>query len=259
MVERKAIFITGGGSGIGRAVARRFAAEGWLVGIADIHPAGMAETAAALPPGSASLHQLDVRDREMWDMKLAEFVAASGGRLDVLFNNAGVACGGPFEHARKDEIDSVVDVNVRGMLYGANAAHPYLAATEGGCLLNMASASALYGSPGLAVYSATKYAIRGLSEALDVEWRNSGVKVRCLFPTFVDTPMLAAAPGSSEDSKRDRVLKSGATLTSVEEVADHAWKAVHDDRLHVLIGKGAKKLAFAAKWKPKSLRNMVRG
>src|SRR3546814_4263504 len=72
----------------------------------------------------------------------------------------------------------------------------------------MASASALYGSAGLAVYSATKYGIRGLSEALDVEWGPSGIKVRCLFPSFVDTPMLAGTPGSSEDSKRDRVLRS---------------------------------------------------
>src|SRR3546814_9631249 len=101
----------------------------------------------------------------------------------------------------------------------------------------MASASALYGSAGLAVYSATKYGIRGLSEALDVEWGPSGIKVRCLFPSFVDTPLLAGTPGSSEDSKRDRVLKSGAKLTPVEGVAQHRWPAGHGSRRHVLVGK----------------------
>ncbi|BAI96015.1 short-chain dehydrogenase [Sphingobium sp. TA15] len=259
MHEPRAIFITGGGSGIGRAVALRFAAEDWLVGIADIDEAGMVETAAQLPQGHTSLHLLDVRDRDKWDRSLAEFAKFSGGRLDVMFNNAGIGLGGPFQHAAKHEIDALIDINLRGMMYGAHAAHPYLAATAGSCLLNMASASALYGSAGLAVYSATKYGIRGLSEALDVEWGPSGIKVRCLFPSFVDTPMLAGTPGSSEDSKRDRVLKSGAKLTPVEEVAQHAWQAVHGSRLHVLVGKAARSLAFKARWRPHKLRTVVRG
>src|ERR1700712_723986 len=91
---RKAIFITGGGSGIGRAVARHFAAQGWFVGLADIDAAGLRETAALLPGGQSSSHRLDVRDRAAWDEVLAEF-AALAGRIDVVFHNAGVAHGGP--------------------------------------------------------------------------------------------------------------------------------------------------------------------
>ena len=75
MTQRKAIFITGGGSGIGRAVAQKFAANGWFVGLADISASGMKETAALLPPGSSSQHKLDVRDRKGWDEALAAFAA----------------------------------------------------------------------------------------------------------------------------------------------------------------------------------------
>jgi len=94
-MARKAIFITGGGSGIGRAVARRFAGEGWLVGLADVDEAGLAETAALLPDHASWTRRLDVRDRAAWNGALTAFAGVSGGRLDVLFNNAGVAHGGP--------------------------------------------------------------------------------------------------------------------------------------------------------------------
>ncbi|WP_458865013.1 SDR family oxidoreductase, partial [Enterococcus faecium] len=83
-----------GASGIGRAVARYFAGQGWRVGLADVNAAGLAETAALLPPGLATTHMMDVRDRDQWAAALADFVAVSGGRLDVLFNNAGIAAGG---------------------------------------------------------------------------------------------------------------------------------------------------------------------
>ena len=102
----KAIFITGGGSGIGRAVARRFAAEGWCVGLADIDAVGLAATAALLPEGQSSSHRLDVRDRAAWDTTLAEF-AAFAGQIDVVFNNAGVAHAGPLALGSQGEIDEL--------------------------------------------------------------------------------------------------------------------------------------------------------
>ena len=96
----KAILITGGGSGIGRAVAQLFADRGWRVGLADRDSAGLKETAALLPAESTSCHVMDVRSPEDWEEVLAEFAQLSGGRLDVLFNNAGVAVAG--RSARRD-------------------------------------------------------------------------------------------------------------------------------------------------------------
>ncbi|MBA4353483.1 MAG: short-chain dehydrogenase, partial [Novosphingobium sp.] len=83
-MARKAIFITGGASGIGRAVALRFAQSGWFVGLADIDEGGLASTAALLPSGHSSCHRLDVRDRQGWDAALADFARGTGGRIDVV-------------------------------------------------------------------------------------------------------------------------------------------------------------------------------
>jgi NAD(P)-dependent dehydrogenase (short-subunit alcohol dehydrogenase family) len=259
-MTRKAIFITGGGSGIGRAVAQRFAGEGWFVGLADVNEAGLAETAALLPQGSVWTRRLDVRDRHAWDTTLLDFVHASGGRLDVLFNNAGVAHGGPLAENSQTEIDQLIDVNFRGVVYGAQAAYPFLKATPGSCLLNTASAAALYGSAGLAVYSATKFAVRAMTEALEIEWHSDGIRVRSLMPGFIDTPLLHGPAGrDSNASKRDKVVESGLEFTPVEVVADTAWMAMSSPRLHHPVGKTARRLAFASRWLPGRVRKSMKG
>ena len=107
-MARKAIFITGGGSGIGRATARHFAGQGWFVGIADVNAQGIDETAALLPEGASSRHIMDVRDRDQWKAALDAFAAASGGRLDVLFNNAGIGTGGQFADMPPEETDRLI-------------------------------------------------------------------------------------------------------------------------------------------------------
>lgn len=255
----KSIFITGGGSGIGRAMARHFSARGWFVGLADIDGAGMEETAALLPEGQSSSHRLDVRDRAEWDRALADF-AGVAGRIHVVANNAGVAYGGPFADNAQAEIDQLIDVNFRGVAYGAQAAHPYLrASAPHSCLLNTASAAALYGAGGLAVYSATKFAVRALTEALDGEWTGDGIKVRSIMPSFIDTPLLQGpASAASNGSKRDAVVAAGLEFTPVEAVAQAAWDAVHGARLHTLVGKTARQMGFAARWAPGFLRKRAR-
>ncbi len=254
----KSIFITGGGSGIGRAMARHFAARGWFVGLADIDGAGLAGTAALLPEGQSSSHRLDVRDPAEWDRALADF-AGVAGRIHVVANNAGVAHGGPFADNTRAEIDHLVDVNFRGVAYGAQAAYPHLkASAPGSCLLNTASAAALYGASGLAVYSATKFAVRALTEALDGEWTEAGIRVRSIMPGFIDTPLLHGPAGAaSNGSKRDAVVAAGLEFTPVEAVAQAAWDAVHGARLHTLVGKTARQLAFAARWTPGILRKRL--
>jgi len=255
----KAIFITGGGSGIGRAVAILFAARGWRVGLADIDAGGMAQTEAMLPDGMVTSYRMDVRDRAAWEEALAAFAQASGGRIDVLFNNAGIAVGGPFAETGADALERAVAINLMGVVNGAHIGFRYLRDTPGSCLLNTASAAALYGTPGAAIYSATKGAVKAFTEALDAEWAYYGIKVRSLMPSFIDTPLLDATATGSNSAIREGVRDAGLEFTPVEEVAQTAWDAVHGDRLHNVVGKTARRMRFASRWMPERLRKSVRG
>lgn len=260
MAVRKTIFITGGASGIGRAVAQKFAREGWFIGLADIDEAGMRETAALLPARVSSIHKLDVRDREAWDGALADCARASGGRIEVVFNNAGIPLGGALIDNSSTEIERCLDINLKGVLFGAQAAHPWLkASAPGSCLLNTASAAGIYGTPGASVYSATKFGVRAITESLDAEWFEDSIKVADLMPAFIDTPLLDKNPnqGSNEDI-RGRVTEAGLEITPVDAVADAAWAAVHGDALHNRVGKTADRMAFASKWLPGRLRKQNR-
>ena len=252
----KSIFITGGGSGIGRATARLFASRGWRVGLADVSETGLAETAALLG-GTASTYRMDVRDRDAWVRSLDDFTAASGGGLDVLFNNAGVGSGGPLAETDFAELDRVVSINLMGVLNGARIGHAYLKRTPGSCLLNTASASAIYGSAGLAPYSATKFGVRALTEALDGEWHGDGIKVRDVVPGFIDTPLLDGMAGMSNRSIRETVTDAGLELTGADGVAQAAWSAVHGKAVHTYVGPTARRMAFAARWMPGRLRKMM--
>ncbi|MEN9683702.1 MAG: hypothetical protein RLZZ427_1453 [Pseudomonadota bacterium] len=256
----KSIFITGGASGIGRATAVRFGREGWFVGLADVNEAGMRETAALLPAGSSSTHLLDVRDRAAWDDALAAFAKAAGGQIDVVFNNAGIPLGGQLIENNVAEIERCLDINLKGVLFGAQAAHKWLkASAPGSCLLNTASAAGIYGTPGASVYSATKFGVRAITECLDAEWAEDGIKVASLMPGFIDTPLLSHAPNHGANSDiRERVVEAGLEITPVSEVAETAWKAVHGSALHNRVGKTAHRLAFAARWLPGRLRQQTR-
>jgi NAD(P)-dependent dehydrogenase (short-subunit alcohol dehydrogenase family) len=250
------IFITGGGSGIGRATAILFAGRGWRIGLADVDAAGLAATKALLPAGLAETHVMDVRDRDAWVEALDAFTG--GGGLDVLFNNAGIGSGGPLALTSFEEIDRIVAINLVGAINGAKIGHAYLK-RAGGCLLNTASASAIYGSAGLAPYSATKFGVRALTEALDGEWAADGITVRSIIPSFIDTPLLDTTTAATNRSIRETVTAAGMELTGVEKVAEAAWTAVHGDRLHTLVGKTAHRMAFAARWMPGRMRKMMRG
>ncbi|HYZ47933.1 MAG TPA: SDR family oxidoreductase [Sphingomonas sp.] len=253
---RKAIFITGGGSGIGQAAAVLFAKRGWFVGLADINEAGMTATARLIGPKNAFVAKMDVRDRAQWRDALQRFVEASGGRLDVLFNNAGVGHGGPFELMDDDKRDLVIDVNLKGVMYGAEAGLPHLKATPGSCLLNTCSAAGFYAGPHMAVYAASKFGVRAMTDSLDAEWQAHGVKVRSIMPSFIDTPLLDAVAAGSNQSGRETVKAMGLEFTPVEEVAEAAWNTVHGKKRHVLVGRTARRLAFFVRWAPFLLDRM---
>lgn len=254
----KAMFVTGGASGIGLATARLFADRGWRVGLADINADALDRARDAFPEGRVSTHVMDVRDREQWESALAEFLNESGGRLDLLFANAGIPEGGVFADTPGHAIDRVVGVNLMGVVHAAQYGWPYLSKTPGSCLLVTSSAAGIHGTPGVAIYSATKFAVRGLAESLDAEWAHAGVKVRLLMPSFIDTPLLDHSVSTSNRSVRESVTAGGLEITPVDTVAQAAWDAVHGDRLHTVVGKTARRLKFAARWMPNQLRRSLR-
>lgn len=260
MTQRKAIFVTGGGSGIGRAIALKFAAEGWFVGLGDIDAGGVKETQALIGNGFTYAHTFDVRDRAAWDEALDGFATASGGRIDVLANNAGIPMGGSLSENTTEEITRCIDINLKGVFFGAQAVLPWLKQTApGSALVNMSSAACLYGTGGASIYSATKFGVRGMTESLDAEWSEFGIKVASICPSFIDTPLLDHAPNqASNESIRARVAQAGLELTSPAEVAQAVWDAVHGTRLHWIVGKTARRIAFGAKWMRGKVRKQSR-
>lgn len=217
-MTQPAIFITGAAAGIGRATASLFAARGWFVGLYDIDEAAVRALASELG-GKTCAGRVDVSDTATLELALAQFFTASGGRLDVLFNNAGIAAVDHFENIPLARHHRVIDVNLKGVVNGCYAALPYLQKTPNSRVISMCSASAIYGAPSFAVYSATKFAVRGLTEALSIEWRRHGILVMDLQPLFVDTPMVRQFETAPRTMQR-----MGLNLTA-EDIARTVWKA----------------------------------
>ncbi len=182
--------VTGAASGIGRAVAGRLAAQGASVVVADVDGARAREAAGELAGagGSVSAAALDVTDAAAV-ADLVEKVAAESGRLDYLFNNAGVGLAGEVRDTALADWDRLVDVNLRGVIHGVAAAYPLMVARGSGHIVNTASIAGLVPFPLSVAYAATKHAVVGLSTSLRAEGAPLGVKVSVVCPGFVDTPM----------------------------------------------------------------------
>lgn len=216
MKSRQCVFITGAATGIGRATARLFSERGWFVGLADIDDEGLAVLAKELGARCALATHLDVTRPEDWSSALAIFCDHTG-RLDLLVNNAGVLISGPFEENALSRNQAVVDVNINGVMNGCYLAKPYLKMTAGACVINLSSTAAIYGQASLAIYSASKFAVRGLTEALNIEWQDDDIRVMDIMPLFVKTDMITAMNAPS-------IKRLGAHLTA-EDVAQSIWKA----------------------------------
>ena len=236
-MRARSIFLSGGAGGIGLVTARRFAAAGWRVGIGDIDTAAAACAAA---DGGIVPFALDVRDMASWESALDIFCAPDDGALDILVNNAGVLDFGWFDEQPADSFRRAVDVNVIGVMNGARAGIARLRRGIDPCLVNIASSAALEAAPRLAVYSATKFAVRGLSEALDFEFGRLGVRVACIEPFLVDTPMLDRDDPSG---RRYRAAMQGQAILSAEDVAAIIWEAVRGRALHYPVGAAPEQLA----------------
>ncbi|GAC1629832.1 MAG: SDR family oxidoreductase [Nevskia sp.] len=244
---RPSIFITGAAAGIGRATAERFAARGWFVGLYDIADGAIDALRTQLGREHSCGGRLDVVDAAAFEAALAAFWQAAGQRLDVMFNCAGILSTGDFDSIPLARHHQIVDINLKGTLNGAYGALPYLRRTKGACLINMASASAIYGPPAFASYGATKFAVKGLTEALNIEWAREGIRVMDVLPLFVATPMVAnvAAPPAS-------VARLGVRLTAAD-IAATVWRAAHWrvwPRVHWYPGWQTKGLAWTNKLSP---------
>ena len=183
--------MTGGASGIGRALSEALGRRGASVVVADRQVALAQEVAAGIQErgGKASAVELDVTDFSAVD-QLVQATAQAQGRLDYMFNNAGIAIGGEVRVCQIEDWDSVLNVNLHGVVNGVQAAYPVMLSQGYGHIVNTASMAGLLPMPAAVSYATTKHAVVGLSKSLRVEAASYGVRVSVLCPGFIRTPIL---------------------------------------------------------------------
>jgi NAD(P)-dependent dehydrogenase (short-subunit alcohol dehydrogenase family) len=193
-VSGKTAFVTGGASGIGAALTTKLVDGGAEVWIADRQIGPAQELAQRLNSGGAKAHaiELDVRSYPSFERAVAEAVQQSG-RIDYLFNNAGVGVGGEIDSYTLDDWNDVFDVNLRGVAHGIQAVYPVMIRQRSGHIVNTASMAGLVAVPSQGSYTASKHAVVALSKALRLEAERHGIKVSVLCPGAVRTPALTLA------------------------------------------------------------------
>jgi 3alpha(or 20beta)-hydroxysteroid dehydrogenase len=186
-LQDKVAIVTGAASGIGAATAELFASEGAKVVLCDVqHELG--KTVAARIGGDAIFRALDIRDDSGWAALVAE-LRDRLGRIDILINNAAIAGAWPIEEMDIDRARAIVDTNVFGALLGAKNVVPAMRAARKGVIVNLSSLTGVIGMNGLSAYSASKWAVRGLTRSLSLELGPVGIRVCALIPGGVNTPM----------------------------------------------------------------------
>lgn len=187
----KVAIVTGAGSGIGRASAHRFALEGANVVAADVNHEGARATAETVPagaPGKIMPVTVDVRHSDQLRTLVADTVRRFGG-LNVVFSNAGIMRGGSVVDLSEQDWDDLFAVNVRGSFLLAKFAVPEMKRSGGGSFILTASANSFYAESDIAGYCATKGAVMQLTRAMAIDHGQDGVRVNCICPGWIDTPM----------------------------------------------------------------------
>lgn len=187
-LDGKVAIVTGAAQGMGEATARLFAAEGARVVLCDILEDKGKAVAADLGEDNALFHALDVRSEEGWAAVVAATVAKFG-KLDILVNNAAIVHFSPIEAIAAADVERVLGINVLGVILGAKHAAPEMTKSGRGVIINISSVDGLRGCNGLTAYTASKWAVRGLSKSLAYELGPRGVRVCTVHPGGVNTQM----------------------------------------------------------------------
>ena len=240
--DDKVVVITGAGSGIGRALALNFAGRGALLALSDIDEAGLAETVAQVTAQGVRQvrsDRLDVADRTAFGT-YAEEIAAHFGRVNVVVNNAGVALSGPFTDLEWDDIDWIVGIDFWGVVHGSKFFLPHLIASGDGHLVNVSSLFGLMSMPTQSMYNASKYAVRGMSEAIREEMLAFGhpVGVTVVHPGGIKTAVARSARYAATENAAESAAHFDQKMarTSPEDAAEVIVKGIVKNKARVLVG-----------------------
>lgn len=248
MATSRRILITGCASGIGRELAGTLLRAGHRVLATDRAAEALRDAAREWPAG-AEVRTLDVTDRVAWEAAVSAAERCFGG-LDVLINVAGVLVPGWAHEIPEEAVDPHLDVNVKGVVHGVRAVVPGMIERGGGHIVNVASLAALAPVPGLALYAASKHAVRGYSLSVALELRRHGIAVTVVCPDAVQTPML--------DLQRDReeaaITFSGPRALTTAEVAEAIGRALDQRPLELLLPPSRGWMARVANLAPASGR-----
>jgi NAD(P)-dependent dehydrogenase (short-subunit alcohol dehydrogenase family) len=246
--------VTGAASGIGRALAQQLSRAGSALAIADVDEKGLAETEALLSgKGQVSAHVLDVSDEE-GVRSFAEDVAARHGRVTLLINNAGVALIGTFEEVSLDDFRWLMNINFWGVVYGVKYFLPVLKKQPRAQIVNLSSVFGIVAPVGQSAYSASKFAVRGFTEAVRHELEDTSVFISCVHPGGIHTPIARHArlgANASQTKKAEAVAYfDKVTPTSPEAAADRILKGVEKREPRILIGKDARQIDIVQRLRP---------
>lgn len=238
--------VTGAGSGIGRELALNLAGRGAVLSLADQDEVGLLETAERCRSRHArEVHteKLDVSDRSAM-AGYATTVAADLGRVNAVFNNAGVALHGDFEETPYDEFERIMSVNFWGVVHGTKEFLPHLIASGDGHLVNVSSLFGLMGMPGQTAYNASKFGVRGFTEALRMEMLVAGhpVEVSCVHPGGIKTAIArnARTTASHDQQSVAQTFDRRLARTTAEEAARVIIDGVLRNRPRIVVGTDAK-------------------
>ena len=264
--QNKVAVITGAGSGIGRALARDLAAAGARLALSDVNQVGLQETADSLGLGSDRLitEAFDVADRDAF-YAFAERVTGHFGAAHLVFNNAGVALGATVEEMSYEDFEWLMGINFWGVVHGTKAFLPHLKAAGEGHIVNVSSVFGLIGVPTQSAYNASKFAVRGFTEALRQELEMEGGRVSCtsVHPGGIKTNIARNArmgagvekiTGDVDKARRDfeKMFR-----TTPEEASQTILKGVKGNKRRVLIGSDARAIDSMQRLMPTAYQRIM--